>query len=235
MLLNRFGVLGLAVAVLGASGCKSFGVFNRGQAAQPTLAGFNGVQVGPGLNADISVGGDFAVTIDGDRALVRQVLARVENETLVVTRTSGGAPTDPIQVRVVLPKLDRLQVDGARVNVAAAAGPRLDITARDHSMVTATALDAGRLVLTASDASRVVLAGAAQTLEASLSGGSRGDARQLSLRNARVDLGQASRLDLRPERAVSGKATGGSRLAVWSKPKRVGVATRDASDVAYVR
>jgi hypothetical protein len=233
MLLNRFGVWGLAVAMLGAGGCKSLGMFNRGQ-AKPALAGFDGVQVGPGLSADISVGGAFAVTIDGDRAQVRQVLARVENQTLVVTRTAG-AVADPIQVRVVLPKLDRLQVDGARVAVAAAAGPRLEIAARDHSTVTATALDAGRLLLTASDGSRVVLAGAAQTLEASLSGGSRGDARQLSLRNARVDLGQASRLDLRPERAVSGKATGGSRLAVWSKPKRVGVATRDASDVEYVR
>jgi hypothetical protein len=235
---NRFWGVGLALAVLGAGGCKSLGslgMFNRGQqaAAQPALAGFEGVQIGPGVTADISVGGDFAVAIDGDRALVRQVATRVDKQDLVVTRT--GDDQTPVHVRVVLPKLRRLQVDGARVTVAGAAGPRLEITARDHSTVTASALDAGRLVLTARDASRIVLSGAAQTLEASLSGGSRGDARQLALRNARVDLGEASRLDLRPERAVSGKATGGSRLAVWGKPRRVSVATRGAADVNYVR
>ena len=235
MLLDRLGVLGLAVAVLGASGCKSFSVFNRGPAgAQPAVSGFEGVRIGPGLDADVSVGGDFAFTVQGDRALVRQVVARVENQELVVTR-APGAHADPIHLRVVLPRLHRLQAERARVTVAGAAGPRLEITARDKAAVNASALDAGRLVLDASDASRVVLAGTAQSLDVSLSGGSRGDARQLAVRNARVDLGQASRLDLRPERAVSGKATGGSRLAVWSKPKRMAVATRDASDVNYVR
>ena len=239
MLSNRLLGVGFAVAVLAAGGCKSLGnplaVFKRGQQSPaPALAGFEGVQIGPGVTADISVGGDFAVAIDGDRAAVREVAARVENENLVVTRASAS-PQAPVHVRVALPKLRRLQVDGSRVNVAGAAGPRLEIAARDHSTLNATALDAGRLVLTARDGSRVVLAGAAQRLDVSMSGASRGDARKLSLRNARVDLGEASRLDLRPERTVSGKATGGSRLAVWSKPRRVGVATRDASDVNFIR
>ena len=99
----------------------------------------------------------------------------------------------------------------------------------------ASALDAGRLVLTASDGSRIVLAGVAQTLDVSLSGGSRGDARQLGVRNARVDLGEASRLDLAPNARSPARPRAGPRLAVWSKPRRVSVATRDASDVNYVR
>ena len=237
MVSNRFWVVVLAMAGLGvsASGCKSLGMFQRGQAAQPSVAGFDSVQIGPGVTADISVGGDFALAIDADRALARQVTARVENQTLVVSRPGvDPATAQPVHLRVVMPRLRRLEVSGSRVALAGAAGPKLDIAAREHGTVNASAVDAGRLSLIASDGSRMVLAGVAQTLDVALSGGSRGDARQLLVRNARVNLGEASRLDLRPERTVSGKATGGSRLAVWSKPRRLGVATRDASDVAYI-
>src|SRR5690242_18785495 len=92
MSFNRLLFVGLAVALLGAGGCKSFdfrNFLNRGKtAAPPALTGFEAVRIGPGVDADIAVGGAFAVTVGGDKALTRQVLARVEKQTLIVTRAA---------------------------------------------------------------------------------------------------------------------------------------------------
>ena len=164
------------------AGASRSAMFNRGQAAaQPALAGFEGVQIGPGLSADISVGGDFAVAIEGDRALVRQVSARVENQNLVVTRTPGGARDGPAGTPArgaaeAAPAAGRRRprVRGGRGRAEAGhRRPRSRHRERQRPRRRPP-------VLTASDGSRVVLAGVAQTLDVSLSGGSRGDARQLS-------------------------------------------------------
>ena len=142
---------------------------------------------------------------------------------------------DRVQVSVALPKLSRLQVSASQVAVTGAAGPELAITARHVSNVNVGEIDSTRLVLEATTGSRIVVAGSARMLEFSLSGASRGDARQLKVPTAKVNLAGASRMDLRPDRAISGKATGASKLAMWSKPKRMGVATRDDSTISYVR
>jgi hypothetical protein len=115
----------------------------------------------------------------------------------------------------VLPRLLRLQAEAARVTVTGVKGRQLSVAGTGGS--------------------RIVVAGTADALECSLSGASRGDARELAVGSARVSLAGASRLDLRPRQSVSGEATGASKLAVWSKPKRVGVATRDSASVTYVR
>jgi hypothetical protein len=139
-----------------------------------------------------------------------------------------------LRVRVVLPALARVQAHGARVTVKAAASERLEIEAQKASNVMVEGIAAQQLVVEAIEGSRVVLTGTAEALQCSLSQASRADARQLEVRTARVSVADASRLDLRPRAALSGEASGASRVAVWSKPRRVRVATRDASRVTYV-
>jgi hypothetical protein len=231
-------VAGLAFTVLGSGACKSLGLGARGsspEASRP-LASFDAIEVTGGLNADITVGGVSSVEIEGDRSHVRQVDARVEKGTLVLTPKGKLDPAakDGLRVRVVVPKLLRLQAEASQVAVTGA-GPKLQLLARQGSTVKVTALEGSHLALKASEGSRIVLAGAADAIDVSLSGASRGDGRQLKVRTAKVDLAGASRLDLRPEQAVSGEAKGASKLAVWSTPKRVKVGTRDASSVTYVR
>jgi hypothetical protein len=234
---NRAVILvGLA---LGAGACQSLGLGNHGKSAEvsPPLAGFDAIDVGGGLTADITIGGAFAVAIDGDKALARQVTARVEKETLVLAPKDklDAHAKEGLHVRVTLPKLRRLEVGAAHAAVTGAGGPKLQIIARAGSTVNVGALEGSHLQLQATEGSRIVLAGAADTIDIALSGASRGDGRQLKLRAAKVDLAGASRLDLRPEQAVSGEATGASKLAVWSSPKRMKVATRGAASVTYVR
>ena len=61
------------------------------------------------------------------------------------------------------------------------------------------------------------------------------DARQLKVRTVRVSLSGGSRLDVRPDVAMLGKASEGSLLTVWNKPRRVRVATRSDAGINYLR
>jgi hypothetical protein len=229
-------ILPLAAIFLGAGGCKSLGFHTGKTAPAAPLAAFEAVTVTGGVTADITVGEELAVKVEGPSPQSRRVETRVEKGMLLVAARPALDPkAPPVRVRVTLPRLARVQVDGSTVTVTAGATPRLDIVAREGSTVNVGGVKGGRLVVEGASRSRIVVAGAADVLECALSGASRGDARQLAVGSARVSLAEASRLDLRPRQAVSGEATGASKLAVWSKPKRVGVATRDGSSVTYVR
>jgi hypothetical protein len=230
-------VLSLALAVIGPGACKSIGFLHRDSSAvSRSLTGFHAVELAGGVTAEIAVGGTFAVAIDGDQALARRVKARVDKRTLMVALEAKAAPAPgAVRVRIAMPALTRLQADACKVTVTGAAGQELEVAARTGSTVNVSGIDGGGLVLDAAGGSRIVVAGAADTVSFSLAGASRGDARELKVRTAKVKLAGASRLDLRPQQALSGEASGSSKLAVWSKPKRVAVATRDASSVTYVR
>jgi hypothetical protein len=231
-------ILSLALAILGSGACKSLGFHGSGKSApaSPPLTGFDSVELAGGLTAEIAVGDDFEVAIEGDPALVRQIEAHVEEQTLVVARATKATRTGgPVRVRIALPALGRLQADACRVTVTGAAGKRLEVAAHGGSTVNVAGIDGDRLVLEATGGSRLVVAGKTDSVAFSLADASRGDGRELKARTAKVTLAGASRLDLRAQQAVSGEASGASKLAVWSKPKRIGVATRDASTVTYVR
>jgi hypothetical protein len=220
MLLDKrvIRVVPLAVIFLGADGCKSLGLLDGAkpvEASRP-VAGFEAVAITGGVTADVAVGGAFALKVEGNPALTRRVETRVEKGTLLVVARPRLEPKTAVRVRVVLPRL-------------------VGVSAHDGSTVTVGGVAGGTLVVRGAGGSRVVVAGTADLLECTLSDASRGDARELAVGSARVSLAGASRLDLRPRQVVSGEATGASKLAVWSKPKRVGVATRDGSSVTYVR
>jgi hypothetical protein len=232
---DRLIVVSLALAVLGAGACKSLGFHDRAAASTAKLSGFEAVTLAGGLTAEIAVGAEFSVTTDGDQALARQVKARVDDQTLVVALDPKAA-RGPVRVRIGLPALRRLQAsDACRVTVTDAAGQSLEVAARTGSTISVAGIDGGRLALDATGGSRIVVAGKADSVAVSLAGASRGDARALKVRTARVTLAGASRLDLRPQQAVSGEASGASKLAVWSRPKRIGVATSEDASVTYVR
>jgi hypothetical protein len=214
------GSRAIVVLSLAASfGCQSLArLTHRPATPEPpkALAGFDAVEIS-GVPADVMVGGAFEVAIPG--ALAEDVEARVENQTLIITarralvhaRDGGDGP----RVRVALPELRRMTVNGAEAAVSGVTGRRLSLEATGRS--------------------RLVVAGTVDGVDFTLADESRGDARHLKVRTAIVRLDGASRLDLRPDRAVSGEAKGASKLAVWSRPKRVGVAIRDTSTVSYVR
>jgi hypothetical protein len=236
MLAHRFVIRVLLFTALFVTGCRSLGFH---AAAKPTasvrpVADFEAVTVTGSVAVDITVGGAFAVKVEGDQALARQVETRVAKQMLLVAAQRLD-PKGAVRVKVVLPRLVRVQADGARVAVTAGATPDLDVVARGGSTVTVGGVQGGRLAVEGASASRIVVTGTADVLECTLSGASRGDARALIVGSAKVKLAGASRLDLSPKRAVSGEATGASKLAVWGKPRRIGVATRDSASVTVVR
>jgi len=195
------------------------------------LTAFDAVEVSGRLAVEVEVGGQPTLTL-APAATTDAVSSRIDKGTLYLETKATG---DPLAVQVTAPELRQLRVAGATVKVGGDAGPDLQIAVRGGGSVTVAAVSGGHLVVDASEHSRVTVAGAAETATFSLSAGSRGDGRQLGVRAAKVSLAGASRLDLRPEQTVNGRATGRSRLEVWSKPRRVRVATRGQATVEYVR
>jgi hypothetical protein len=196
----------IIVLALATTSCGALGRLGRGKASEAprALTGFDTVEV-TGVPVEIVVGPDAAV--EG----ARELEVRVQDHTLMLTRRASA---DGVRVRVTVPELRRLAVTGSEVSVSGLAG--------------------GRVAVEATERGRVILEGAADAVDFVLESGSRGDARRLKVRTATVRLDGASRLDLRPDRAVSGEAKGASKLAMWSRPKRVGVATHDKSTISYV-
>ena len=101
MFSNRFGVVGLAGGSGGRrSGCRSLGMFNRGQqAAQPALAGFEGVQIRSRCDRG-HLGGRRLRRGHRwrDRALARQVVTRVDKTRIWWSPERVPTPRRPMQV-----------------------------------------------------------------------------------------------------------------------------------------
>jgi hypothetical protein len=222
-------VLGFAGFGLGGCGSLAFLRHRATPGAARTLTAFDTVEISGRLAVDVEVGGQPTLAL---AATTDAVSSRIDKGTLYLDTKAAG---DPLSVQVTAPELRQLRVAGATVKVGGEAGPDLQIAVRDGGSVTVAAVTGGHLVVDAREHSRVTVAGAAETATFSLADGSRGDGRQLGVRTAKVSLSGASRLDLRPEQTVAGQAIGGSRLEVWSKPRRVKVATRGQSTVEYVR
>jgi hypothetical protein len=227
---SRIGALALGLALCGSGGCRSLGLLLHRQVAQP-VAPFDTLEVSGPVVVEVAAGDRPALTVEGAG---EEVSSRVEEGTLFLEgkTADGGAP---VSVRLTVPQLRRLVVAASTAKVTGGIGPDLDIAARRGASVTVANIEGGHVVVDGRGHSRITLAGTADTVAFSLFDDSRADGRQLKVGTAKVALAGASRLDLRPEKAVAGEATGHSRLEVWSKPRRLKVATRGAASVEYVR
>jgi len=194
------------------------------------LSGFNLVEIGGAIDAQITAGPAFSVEVSGDPAAVALVLTRVKGDTLEVTReNSSHAPK--VQVTIQLPVLHGVEVSGASAAlVSNLAGEGIRVGASGASRLKVSGTKGDHLAIDASGASAVDIAGAIDDLVIDVSGASQVKARDLTVRKAVVDVSGASTLELNGQ-DVSGDASGASNVKVWGGAQRLAVDTSGASSV----
>jgi putative autotransporter adhesin-like protein len=198
------------------------------------LAGFNVVEIGGAIGADVTAGPDFSVEVSGDPAAVALVITKVQGETLVVTRERSSGSNEvqgKVHVDIKLPVLRGIEVSGAsEAVVSGLGGEGIRVGASGASQLKVKATKGAHLAIDASGASTVEIAGAIDNLVIDVSGASQVRARDLTVRKAVVDVSGASKLELNGQ-DVSGDASGASSVLVWGGPQRLAVETSGASSV----
>ena len=195
------------------------------------LSGFNLVEIGGAIDAQITAGPAFFVEVTGDPAAVALVITRVKGDTLEVTRESSGRVAGKVQVTIQLPVLHGVEVSGASAAVVSGlAGEGIRVGASGASRLKVSGTKGDHLAIDASGASAVDIAGAIDDLVIDVSGASQVKARDLTVRKAVVDVSGASTLELNGQ-DVTGDASGASNVKVWGGAQRLAVDTSGASSV----
>jgi hypothetical protein len=191
------------MAVMLATGCASQGgriLQGSGETIeqQRPIQDFTGVELGPGLTAEVLSGESFAVVVRGDSRFLPYLDTRVEFGSLVVRMNDMVAvrPRTPLSVTVRLPHVDRLSVTGSQVSLTGLSGDSMALRVMSGSQVKAHGVRGKRLAMTVGERSQVEIDGNVAELRAEVTGASEVRARQLRAQSAKVAVAPGARLEM---------------------------------------
>lgn len=162
------------------------------------VTAFTALELGPGFNAEVLAGEQFAVTLRGDAAFLAHVRTRVEHGSLVVRLSDrvGVSPRSLLSVSVRMPQIDKLSVIGSKINITGLSGDTMALRVMSGSQVRAHGVRGKRLALTVGERSRVEIDGSVSELRAEVTGTSEVRARQLQAKSAKVAVAPGAKLEM---------------------------------------
>lgn len=214
------------VAVLGAACVSGIGPLNRvgsppyergsGTAGTETrtLTQFHAIEVGQGITATVEAGTTDGVTVTADDNLLGHVETFVSGGTLQV-RITGS-----IETRLT-PKV-----------VVTASGQLDTVAATSAASVEIRHLEVSSLSVRANSAASVRVAGRADRLDLVLDSAGAAELGDLSVVDATVSIGTASRATARVTNSVSGSCLTASTLHLLGQPRTQSVTTDITSKVS---
>lgn len=170
------------------------------------VTGFDRVDVGAGVEVDVSVGGDFAVTGTAERGDIANLEISRRGETLMITRdTDDGWPgwsildlldsDDRFYVMVSLPNLVAISsASGSNVTVTGATVALSDVSSASGSSLDVRDATLGQVKAEASSGSSLRLVGSCDRLRADASSGADLDADQLECTSVDITASSGSSL-----------------------------------------
>jgi hypothetical protein len=197
---------------------------------------FQGVSVGSGLKARVTVG-PKSLRLSGDAQALERVETRVEDGTLEVSLKRGfWKSSSHVTVLLSSPEVTRVEATGgATVEAQVGATPRFAIEASGGGTVSVSGLDTQRLGVEASGGAEVTLQGRADALHAEASGGGDIHGQQLRLKTLEADASGGSEVRASPSERVEAEASGGSTVHIDSQPAQRHVSTSGGSRVLFPR
>lgn len=224
--MKKFGFLlfisALTVGLISAANC-SVGNFNiknvsgvqgSGNAKQETrnVSSFSKIEVGNAINAEVTVGSAYNVSVEADDNLLSHVKTEVNGDTLKIYTEDSISTKTNINVKISMPELKKIDASGA-------------------SKVNITGVTADSLELKASGASKVTVAGEAKNLKADASGASTINAENLKATKADVDSNGASKIIVSALDELNAEASGASSVTYTGDPKSI---KQDASGASSI-
>ena len=202
-----------------------------------TLAEFDAIEVGGGIDLRLRQSDDFRVEVVGAQDQLENVITEVRNGTLHISHRAssfGGffGSVDSPEVEVSLPALRSLQASGGSDTVIddTMAGASLRIDASGGSDLDAN-VDVDTLEVEASGGSDVRLAGTAREARFRTSGGSDVAARRLEIVAAEVRTSGGSDLEITVSESLYARASGGSDIVYYGNPGAVDTESGSSADI----
>jgi hypothetical protein len=162
---------------------------------------FTGVEIASALDANITFGAEFNVTVRANDNVQERVIVRRNGDVLEVRLASGNYREIDVTVDVTMPELESVEVSGASKVDVAGFTTMEDLSA---DISGASNLDFESATVT--------------NLNASISGASTASLFSLTATNADVNISGASTLSLRATDLISGSVSGASTLRFRGNP-----------------
>ena len=176
------------------------------------VSGFSKIDAGSAVNIEISFQKDFSVDVEADDNLLEQVKTEVDGDTLKVYTKGRMSTRNPINVRIVMPAIEGLEVSGA-------------------SKANVSNVMADSLHIEASGASKIKINGEVKELNVDASGASKIDAENLKVVNAEIDASGASGITVFVSGQLNADASGASKIIYFGNPTNVEKSASGASAV----
>lgn len=177
------------------------------------VTGFREIKANGAIYLDVSFKPEYSVTVEADDNLLEHINTDVSGGTLVIeSRGQRINPKSKINVRITMPEMARLEINGASTGTVA--GVKTD-----------------KLDLSINGASKLKIDGEVRELKAQASGASGIDAEGLKTGDANVDASGASSITVNAAGDLSANASGASRVTYIGDPKSLKQNSSGASSV----
>jgi preprotein translocase subunit YajC len=156
---------------------------------------FSGIESGGGVHVSVAVGPASSLAVEAQGNILPLIVTEVVDGTLRIRSSKGFTTSEPVDVTLTTPQLDRILLSGgSHGDIDGLAADAFDVELNGGSVLTAH--------------------GTANTISLGVSGGSVGQLDGLTAATISVDLSGGSRVEVRATDLVDGSATGGSRVSV---------------------
>ena len=227
------GVLAASVILLPFATAPS--VADAQQRHPRPLTGFNAIEVGGGIDLNLSKGDTFVVEVAASDDVAAKIVTEVVDKTLKISRkTNFFHWGDGGTVHVTMPMLVALDASGGSdvKTEGKFAGDNLRLVASGGSNLTID-VEAGVLSVQASGGSDMRLSGTARSAHVQSSGGSDLNASALTADEADVDSSGGSDLAIGVRQKISGTASGGGGVTYTGTPGSVNVNTSGGAELHH--
>lgn len=181
---------------------------------------FTSIEVGNGIELDISQGQQKSITVETDDNLQRLIQTRVEAGVLYVEAGEDYDSSKPPKVSVRIPTISGLSASaGSSISSNGnILSPKLIVESNSGSEVIIS-VEAEELALETSSGSTIEVRGKAIRLETSSASGSSIDASKLRANDIIAQTSSGSSTDVHPLVSLDAKASSGSSIDYVNKPK----------------
>lgn len=203
-------IAALSIGIISAANCRFgniknlSGVEGSGNIKQETrdVSGFEEIEANGAVNAEITVGSAFTVTVEADDNLLQYIKTEVSGSSLKIFTEGKISPKTKISVKISMPELKGLDINGA-------------------STVTAANIKSDSLEIKANGASKVKISGETKDLNANANGASTIDAESLKAEDADADSNGASTVIVSASNDLKAEASGASTIYYSGEPKNI--------------
>lgn len=202
---RRFGMM-FGVAVLAFTATVAVSAQDDYRSEVRSVSGFTGVHIGGAMEAEITVGGSYQVTVEAKAKFLPKIITEVRNNTLYVKQDRnwmdkiGWKNRGKVKITVSLPSLENLDISGA-------------------SEVSVSGINSDKVSIDVSGASAVSVGGNTRTAMIDISGASNIKAEGFYADSADIDASGASSIKLNVATQLRVDASGASSVCYSGNPK----------------